>query len=126
MADKTTMTPEQIERQKQITLIAKQNDAFRKLPLVDENRGKWVLTRGIQAEGEAFVFDAIAKVRAFDDFTEDADPYGSHEMGVFEVQGKTVCWKIDLYDPSYLCGSAWPENLGKTRRVLTILFPDEY
>ena len=48
MADKTTMTPEQIERQKQITLIAKQNDAFRKLPLVDENRGKWVLTRGIQ------------------------------------------------------------------------------
>ena len=32
MADKTTMTPEQIERQKQITLIAKQNDAFRKLP----------------------------------------------------------------------------------------------
>ena len=52
MADKTTMTPEQIERQKQITLIAKQNDAFRKLPLVDENRGKWVLTRGIQAEGE--------------------------------------------------------------------------
>ncbi len=65
-------------------------------------------------------------MRKYTDFTEDDDPYGTHEMGFMTVQGKYVWWKIDLFDQDYAMGSPNPAALAETRRVLTILFPDDY
>lgn len=104
-----------------------QNDTFRKAgPLPDENIGRWVMTHGIDAEGPAFVTKVVEAVRTFDAFDEDADPYGTHEMGSFQIEGKTVWFKLDLYDESYEYGSPEPTDVAQTRRVLTILFPHEY
>ena len=29
------------------------------------------------------------------------DPYGEHDFGAFEFDGKTIIWKIDYYDPAF-------------------------
>ena len=120
------MTPEQTARQLETNAIAQQNDAFRKFPFTDESIGRWVYTAGVAAEGEAFVLDCINAVREFDNFTEDCDPYGERAMGCFEVHGKKVWFKFDLYDRNYEGGSPSPAEITETRRVLTILFPSEY
>ncbi len=125
MAYLKNMTPEQIERQAEITKIAEQNDCFRTHALADDRVGRWVFTAAVVAEDHAFQMEAFRKVQEFDDFSEDADPFGSHEMGVLTVRGKTVWWKIDLYDQSYLMGSVMPTDVSKTRRVLTIMFPSD-
>jgi hypothetical protein len=36
---------------------------------------------------------ALLKVKAFNDFTKDNDPYGEHDFGHFEIAGDTFYWK---------------------------------
>ena len=111
--------------------IAAQNDQFRQAICRIPARsgpieGRLVLTRGIDAEGLEFVQEAIGATASFTAFSEEADPYDLHEMGVIMVQAQKVWWKIDLYDCAYAYGSDAPADLDLTRRVLTILFPSEY
>ncbi len=120
------MTVEQFGEALRREAIAKQNDAFRKMILLDESVGRWVVTRAVYAEGPAFVAACILAVRKFEDFTEEMDPYGERSMGRLEPEGKTVWFKIDLYDVDYEGGSDDPSEVTKTRRVLTILFPSDY
>lgn len=70
--------------------------------------------------------DVLQTVMAFDTFTEDNDPYGTHEFGSFQFQGQTCFWKIDLYDNALEYGSPEPTDLSKTKRVLTIMLAPEY
>ena len=35
---------------------------------------------------------------AFENFTDDNDPYFEHDFGNFELDGETIFWKIDLYE----------------------------
>ena len=105
--------------------IAEQNDAFRKQQ-AGGGQGKWVWTQSVDAEGQDFVLTCIAAVTDYDDFTEENDPFGTHEMGFMDVAGRKVWWKIDLYDRAYESGSSHPSSLADTRRVLTILFPSDY
>jgi len=91
--------------------------------------GQWVMTQGMSAaieEAGKAPLDVIATVQAFETFTEDNDPYGTHEFGSFEFAGKTCFWKIDLYDADLQFGSPDPTDLSQTRRVLTILLASEY
>ena len=84
-----------------------------------------VLTDGICALGEKAKQDIIGKVRCFDDFTPDNDPYEEHDFGAFDHDGQKIFWKIDLYDRNYEYGSDDPENPDVTRRVLTIMLAHE-
>ena len=112
------------DRAQDIARIAEQNDAFRcKRP--EGGQGKWVYTQAVHAEGPDFVHACVAAVAAYDDFTEENDPYGTHEMGFMEVEDKKVWWRIDLYDRAYEGGSQEPTSLVEPRRVLTILFPSD-
>lgn len=113
------------DRMRECARIAEQNDAFRHRQ-EGGGQGKWVWTQAVDAEGMDFVLTCIAAVAAYDDFTEENDPYGTHEMGFMDVSGKKVWWKIDLYDRAYHGGSENPTSLAETRRVLTILFPSDY
>ena len=71
--------------------------------------------------------DAIlTKVRTFDAFSEDNDPYGEHDFGSFEHAGQTLFWKIDYYDRTLTAGSDDPADPQVTTRVLTILLASEY
>lgn len=115
----------------QAAIIAEQNDAFRKLACgnpdgEDVPEGKLLMTQGVSAQGPAFHMVLLQRVARFDDFTFENDPHGWHEFGEVDVNGTRVWFKIDLYDSAYEMGSEVPHDPVQTRRVLTLLFPEEY
>lgn len=103
--------------------IAGLNDLLRSTFL----SGRVVMTEGIHALPAATRAAIIARVRHFDAFTPDNDPYGEHDFGAIDVEGAgRVFWKIDYYDPSLTMGSDNPADPRKTTRVLTIMLAEEY
>ena len=67
-----------------------------------------------------------AKVRDYDDFTEDNDPYGEHAFGDFNHNGQKIFWKIDYYDQDVKYGSNNLADVTCTTRVLTIMLAKDY
>ncbi|MEZ4711642.1 MAG: DUF3768 domain-containing protein [Caldilineaceae bacterium] len=114
-------------------LIAEQNDQFRTtcgLPIPPQARpvpGQLMITAGIAALPGEVQAEIVRAVMAFNDFTEDNDPYGEHDFGslVHAAAGK-IFWKFDYYDPELRFGSDDPSDLSQTMRVLTIMLAEEY
>ena len=106
----------------QTAKIRDQNDRFR----ATGRGGRFLITRGVQALGEVAVADIMEKVRTFDKFTEDNDPYHEHDFGKIVHHETTIFWKIDYYDMSLEFGSPNPADLTVTERVLTVMLADEY
>lgn len=107
--------------------ITDTNDRFRRGD--PDIPGQWVMTQGVSAALEragAAPLDVIAIVQAFETFTEDNDPYGTHEFGSFHFAGETCFWKLDLYDTNLEFGTPDPTDLSKTTRVMTIMLASEY
>lgn len=112
-------------------LIAEQNDQFRKNfgnPIAEakEIKGKYVATQGFCAMSPEDQITATVKIRDFDNFNSDNDPYGEHDLGRFKQNGHTIMWKIDYYDTDYKYGSNEPSDPTQTRRVLTAMLANEY
>jgi hypothetical protein len=105
-----------------IARIRALNDAVRWCPI----GGDLFLTRGIADLPWHEQADILARVQTFDDFSEDNDPWREHNFGSFEHNGRTIFWKIDYYDLLLKNGSRDPSDPALTRRVLTILFAEEY
>ena len=119
------------EAARQAVAIAEQNDRFRTSWGTDPTvPGRFVMTQGVAALSLRAQALMVFAVRTFSDFTEDNDPHGWHDFGAFTVpeEGREVrlYWKIDLYDADERFGSEVPEDPACTRRVLTILLPDEW
>lgn len=68
----------------------------------------------------------LAKVMEHNEFTEDNDPHGEHDIGAFDHVGKRFFWKIDYYNPTERFGSEDAVDPTKTVGVLTIMFVSEY
>ena len=83
------------------------------------------MTPAITERPGEFQIACLNAVRSYDAFSADTDPRGMHEMGVLEIQGEIVWFKIDLLDERYEHASPDPADTEKTRRVLTIQFPEE-
>src|SRR5260370_39158752 len=83
--------------------------------------GQFMITVGISALSDGLKMQIVQKVRLFTDFTEGNDPHGEHDFGSFDIDGQTVNWKIDYYDPSMQSGSDKPWRADQTRRVLTFM-----
>ena len=98
------------------------NDQFRKTFV----GGTVLLTRGVDGLDDETKRKVLAAIRKFDNFTQDNDPYGTHEFGGVEIEGKRVWFKIDCYDKNHEYGSLDPSDPSVTARVLTILLPEEY
>lgn len=110
-------------------IIRDHNDLFRAARMAGQHTdipGRIVITRGIAHLEEAERQAIFAKVREFDSFTEDNDPYGEHDFGSITHAGNKVFWKIDYYDPDLHKGSIDPANPQETCRVLTIMLAEEY
>lgn len=103
--------------------IRELNDRFR---THGQGRGSIMVTSGIQEKGAEFVLAAVEAVRAFDNFSQDNDPWGEHDFGAVELEGEKVFFKFDYYDLALRQGSENPANEGCTHRVLTIMLANEY
>src|ERR1700722_12034124 len=88
--------------------------------------GTVVITVGVEALPSNQRRSILAKVRAFDAFTEDNDPHEEHDFGVVEHGGVRCFWKIDYYDREMEMLSPDPADPSVTTRVLTIMLADEY
>ncbi len=87
---------------------------------------RYMITQGIQALSVQDQLGIAAKVRDFDDFTEDNDPYGEHDFGSLTHESHKVFWKIDYYSPDLQHGSEDPADPEQTCRVLTLMLAHEY
>lgn len=105
-----------------ISEIALQNDNFRK----HLSQGTLVLTQGIRSNTKEDLEAIITKVRTFDTFDENNDPYGERDFGAFDYKGKRIFWKIDYYDREFLYLSPDVSNPRLTNKVLTIMYAEEY
>lgn len=89
--------------------------------------GTTVVTSGLLALPAPLVEEALTKVREFDDFNEDNDPYGEHDFLMVTLSnGQKVFAKIDYYDTTKQFLSEDPSDPSKTFRVLTIMRAEDY
>ena len=102
--------------------IRELNDQFRKTGI----GGRLMITAGIKAMGEKAVAEIIAKVRSFDQFTNDNDPYGERDFGKIEHNGEDIFFKMDYYDRNLEYASPDPSDPKVTMRVMTIMTGMEY
>ena len=102
--------------------IAALNDALRQ----HGTGGKIMLTPGIRSLGQKAVNEITAKIRSFDTFTEDNDPYGERDFGSIKVGCNKVFFKIEYYDRNMQYASPDPADSSVTVRVMTIMMADEY
>ena len=98
------------------------NDAFRRTFV----GGAVMITAGVEAMPPEQRRTLLAKVRAFDAFTDDNDPHGEHDFGAIDEGGVRCFWKIDYYDRATEMGSPDPADPAVTTRVLTIMLAAEY
>lgn len=105
-----------------VSEIAKLNDALRANPSL----GTLILTEGIRSNSSEDIATIINKVRNFNDFDEDNNPYGEKDFGAFDFKGKKIFWKIDYYDNKFLFLSPNACKPKLTNRVMTIMYADEY
>lgn len=120
--------PETPDRQSPETLdpealaIRRLNDQLRQT----FSGGRVVMTQGVTGLADDTVARVLKAVREFDDFSEDNDPYGTHDFGMLDIDGERLMWKIDAYDRNLEYGSPDSANPNVTTRVLTILLASEY
>ena len=98
------------------------NDAFRRTFV----GGMVMITAGVEAMPVEQRRSLLAKVRAFDAFTDDNDPHGEHDFGAIDEGGVRCFWKLDYFDRATEMGSPDPADPAVTTRVLTIMRADEY
>lgn len=92
---------------------AQRNDRIRKNAQFGiDYRHDIVTTPGVRALGSAAVQQLVVDMIAFDEFTEDCDPYGDHDFGVLHSGETRVWFKIDEVETGKL--------------VFTLLLPEEY
>jgi hypothetical protein len=88
--------------------------------------GGAIITLGVAALGQEAVDRIVQTVAVFDDFCHVNDPYEEHDFGSFEVEGKTIFFKIDYYDRTLTHHSPDPADPAVTERVITIMLANEY
>jgi hypothetical protein len=102
--------------------IRQLNDAFRRTFV----GGAVMITQGVEAMPLDQRRSLLQKVRSFEAFGENNDPYQEHDFGAVDEGGERFFWKIDLYDRKMEFGSPDPADPAVTTRVLTIMRADEY
>jgi hypothetical protein len=111
-----------IETKDDVSAIRTLNDALRRTGA----GGKTMLSRGIAGLPTDALAKALRAVAAFDAFMPDNDPYGEHDCASLEVEGHSIIWKIDYFDPTLSHHSDDATDPALTRRVLTIMLAEEY
>ena len=88
--------------------------------------GGTVITPGIAAVGREALDRIVKTIAVYDAFCHANDPYGEHDFGAFEADGKTIFFKIDYFDRTLTHHSTDPADPSVTERIITIMLADEY
>jgi hypothetical protein len=88
--------------------------------------GTVLITAGIAALDAVTQARVIAAVQTFDQFNDDNDPWGEHDMGALQLDGHRIFFKLDYYDLTRSMLAEDPSDPSKTERVLTIMQAEEY
>ena len=120
--EKPNHQQQQAQEDERCELIQQLNDQLR----IRLEGGDVVVTPSVNALPQATQYRVLDAIRTFDDFNDENDPYGTHEFGNVEVDGRSFWFKIDAYDTAFEYGSPDPSDPEVTRRVMTILTPEEY
>lgn len=102
--------------------IAELNDEFR----AGRAGGRLCVTPGVIRHVNGTADGMLRAVRTYSSFNADNDPYGEHDFGSLEWDGKLLFWKIDYYDIDLQFGSPDPADVDVTTRVMTIMLASEY
>ena len=104
-------------------LIRQLNDELRR----DFTRGAAFMTPGVAALGADVAERIFRTVAAFDDFDASRnDIWGERDFGSFEIEGKTIFFKIDYYSKDLTMASPDPSDPTVTTRVITMMLASEY
>jgi Protein of unknown function (DUF3768) len=98
------------------------NDAFRKT----FRGGRVMMTAGVAALENPVRNAVVEKIKAFDAFDDDNDPWGEHDFVSVEHDGQTYFAKIDYYDRKLEAHSEDAADPEKTCRVMTIMLAEEH
>ena len=85
-----------------------------------------VMTPAVAALGAAAVERIVKTIAVFDDFCHANDPHQEHDFGAFDVDGRTIMFKIDYYGQNLSLHSPDPADPSVTQRVITIMLAEEY
>ncbi len=85
-----------------------------------------MLTRAVAALHPIRIMGIVQAVQNFNDFNRNNDPWGEHEFGAVKVGGAEYFWKIDAYDLNLEFGSPDPTDDAVTRRIITIMLPEDW
>ena len=114
------------------TVVAAQNDAFRKLACLGVTpsqpiQGRMHLTSSLAMAEDGLALEAVQAVGEFEIFEPENDPSGWHDFGAVDIRGEKIFWKIDLYeaDSDFRYGAEAPDNPSTTMRVLTIMMASD-
>ena len=107
------MTIQKVEERTQKAIL---NDQFRKLG--------FGVTMTCGAAELPEIIGLMQRIRAYDEFTPDNDPYHEHDFGKLDWRGAKVFWKIDYYNDKLTCYEDPPS--GGCKRVMTVMLAEEY
>lgn len=68
----------------------------------------------------------LIKVKDFNNFNEDNNPYGENDFGMIEHRELNYFFKIDYYNNDLKYHSPDPADPTKTIRALTVMHASEY
>jgi hypothetical protein len=98
------------------------NDAFRKTFW----GGRVMMTAGVAALEGPVRNAVVEKIKAFDAFEDERDPWDNHGFVSIEHDGQTFFAKIDCYNRDLSGHSEDATDPKKTCRVMTIMLAEEY
>lgn len=88
--------------------------------------GTIVATQGVRALEDKTLNQLMPAIQSFSAFTTDNDPYGEHDFGEVTIDGVRVWFKIDVYDLTLQYRSPDPSDAAVSKRVMTLMLPEEY
>lgn len=109
------------------SVIAALNDSLR----TTFTGGLIMLTVSVTALSEEVRAEVLRRVREFDRFDENNDPWKEHDMGMFKIGHTDFMWKIDYRDRAASeageeSAADDPANPQKTLRILTVMMGDDW
>ncbi len=104
-------------------MIAQLNDQFRR---GDRTLGIFNASASVASLPPDRLAAITTAIATFDDFNPDNDPYGERDLGFIELDDDRYIWKIDYLDRDLKYLSKDPADPRLTRRVMHIMFANEY